>query len=89
MLHQDLRLGEERREMIFKGPLKRRRGSQGDSNELLVILLDNVLLMAKQNGKGDQYKAYCRVSYVPPQLTDSYQQPMVAYPARASSYHRC
>jgi hypothetical protein len=71
MLHQDLRLGDEGREMIFKGPLKRRRGSRGDSNELLVVLLDNALVMAKKNGKGDQYKVYCRVSYVPPQLTQA------------------
>jgi len=66
MLHQDLRLAEEGREMIFKGPLKRHRSSQGDSNELLVVLLDNALLVVKQNGKADQYKVYCRVSYVPP-----------------------
>ena len=57
--------------MIFKGFLKRRRSSQGDGNKLLAILLDNALLMVKQNGKADQYQVYCRVSYVLPQFTDS------------------
>ncbi|KAI0306077.1 CNH domain-containing protein [Multifurca ochricompacta] len=54
----DLRLREEGREMIFKGPLKRRGGSQGDSGELLVFLLDHALLMVKQKSKADQYKVY-------------------------------
>ncbi|KAF8268770.1 CNH domain-containing protein [Lactarius quietus] len=56
----DLRLKEEGREMVYKGPLKRRGGSQGDSGELFVFLLDHALLMAKQKSKGDQFKVYRR-----------------------------
>ena len=50
--------------MIFKGPLKRRGGSQGDSGELSVFLLDHALLMVKQKSKAEQYKVYRRVSHV-------------------------
>jgi hypothetical protein len=63
--HQDLRLKEEGREMIYKGPLNRRGGSQGDNGELLVFLLDHALLLAKQKNKAEQYKVYRRVCYVP------------------------
>ncbi len=56
---------EEGREMVYKGPLKRRGGSQSDSGELLVFLLDHALLMAKQKNKGDHYKVYRRVRRVP------------------------
>jgi RHO1 GDP-GTP exchange protein 1/2 len=51
--------------MIYKGPLKRRGGTQGDSGELLVFLLDHALLMVKQKNKAEQYKVYRRVRYVP------------------------
>ena len=64
MCHQDLRLKEEGREMIFKGALKRRGGSQGDSGELLVFLLDHALLMVKQKNKAEQIKVYRRVRHV-------------------------
>jgi hypothetical protein len=50
--------------MVYKGPLKRRGGSQGDSGELLVFLLDHSLLMVKQKNKAEQYKVYRRVRYV-------------------------
>lgn len=50
--------------MIYKGPLKRRGGSQGDSGELLVFLLDHALLMVKQKNKAEQYKVYRRVRFV-------------------------
>jgi hypothetical protein len=50
--------------MIYKGPLKRRGGTQGDSGELLVFLLDHALLMVKQKNKAEQYKVYRRVRYV-------------------------
>jgi RHO1 GDP-GTP exchange protein 1/2 len=49
--------------MVYKGPLKRRGGAQGDSSELLLFLLDHALLMAKQKNK-EQYKVYRRVRYV-------------------------
>ena len=51
--------------MIFKGPLKRRGGSQGDHGELLVFLLDHAVLMVKQKNKADQYKVYRPVSHIP------------------------
>jgi RHO1 GDP-GTP exchange protein 1/2 len=50
--------------MIFKGSLKRRGGSQGDSGELLVFLLDHALLMVKQKSKAEQHKVYRRVRHV-------------------------
>ena len=52
---------EEGREMVYKGPLKRRGGSQSDSGELLMFLLDRALLMVKQKNKADQFKVYRRV----------------------------
>ena len=58
---QDLRLKEEGREVVYKGPLKRCGGSRSDSGELLVFLLDHALLMVKQKNKADQFKVYWRV----------------------------
>ena len=55
---------EEGREMVYKGPLKRRGGSQGESGELLVFLLDHALLMVKQKSRGDLFKVYRRVRRV-------------------------
>lgn len=80
---------EEGREMIYKGPLKRRGGSQGDSGDLLVFLLDHALLMVKQKNKADQYKVYRRVRYAV--LFYGHQALtifVIAYPTRASSYYR-
>ncbi|OJT06723.1 Rho1 guanine nucleotide exchange factor 1 [Trametes pubescens] len=56
----DLRLKEEGREMIYKGALKKRGGSQGDSGELMVFLFDHALLMVKPKSKVEQYKVYRR-----------------------------
>lgn len=80
---------EEGREMIYKGPLKRRGGSQGDSGELLVFLLDHALLLAKQKNKAEQYKVYRRVRVVPrlDSLVFIFYWPIVAHPARTSPYH--
>ena len=47
--------------MVYKGPLKRRGGSQSDSGELSVFLLDHALLMVKQKNKADQFNVYRRV----------------------------
>ena len=58
---QDLRLKEDGRELIYKGALNRRGGSQGDSGELQTFLFDHALLMVKQKSKGEQYKVYRRV----------------------------
>jgi hypothetical protein len=82
-------LKEEGREMIYKGPLKRRGGAQGDSGELLLILLDHALLMVKQKNKADQFKVYRRVRYV---LLYGSRQALtvfiIAHPTRASPRRR-
>ncbi|SCV68066.1 BQ2448_187 [Microbotryum intermedium] len=54
----DLRLRDEDRELIFKGPLKKRGGTQSDSAELQVFLFDHAVLMVKQKSKNEQYKVY-------------------------------
>ncbi|GAA5861290.1 hypothetical protein JCM1840_005318 [Sporobolomyces johnsonii] len=54
----DLRLRDEERELIFKGPLKKRGGTQSDSAELQVFLFDHAVLMVKQKSKNEQYKVY-------------------------------
>ncbi|CDO69776.1 hypothetical protein BN946_scf184766.g21 [Trametes cinnabarina] len=56
----DLRLREEGRELIYKGALKKRGGSQGDGGELMVFLFDHALLMVKPKSKTEQYKVYRR-----------------------------
>ena len=48
-------------EVVYKRPLKRRGGSQSDSGELLVFLLDHALLMVKQKNKAAEFKVYWRV----------------------------
>ncbi|GAA5827121.1 hypothetical protein JCM11251_001126 [Rhodosporidiobolus azoricus] len=54
----DLRLRDEERELIFKGPLKKRGGTQSESAELQVFLFDHAVLMVKQKSKNEQYKVY-------------------------------
>ncbi|KAM0793648.1 hypothetical protein ACM66B_001079 [Microbotryomycetes sp. NB124-2] len=54
----DLRLRDDDREMIFKGPLKKRGGTQSESAELQVFLFDHAVLMVKQKSKNEQYKVY-------------------------------
>ncbi|GAA5975052.1 hypothetical protein JCM11641_000011 [Rhodosporidiobolus odoratus] len=54
----DLRLRDEDRELIFKGPLKKRGGTQSESAELQVFLFDHAVLMVKQKSKNEQYKVY-------------------------------
>lgn len=63
----DLRLRDEQRELVFKGPLKRRGGTQSESAELQVFLFDHALLMvkAKTVHKNDLYKVYRKVSLLP------------------------
>jgi hypothetical protein len=57
----DLRLREEGRELVYKGTLKKRGGSQSDS-ELQVFLFDHAVLMVKHKSKHEQFKVYRRVS---------------------------
>lgn len=56
----DLRLRDEQRELVFKGPLKKRGGSQSESAELQVFLFDHAVLMvkAKTVHKNDLYKVF-------------------------------
>lgn len=56
----DLRLRDEQRELVFKGPLKKRGGTQSESAELQVFLFDHALLMvkAKTVHKNDLYKVF-------------------------------
>ena len=54
----DLRLRDDDRELIHKGPLKKKGGTQSESAELQVFLLDHAILMVKQKGKNEQYKVY-------------------------------
>lgn len=65
LLLQDLRLRDEERELIFKGPLKKRGGTQSDSAELQVFLFDHAVLMVKQKSKNEQYKVYRKVCLFP------------------------
>lgn len=58
---QDLRLRDEDREMIFKGPLKKKGGTQSENAELQVFLFDHAVLMVKQKAKNEQYKVYRKV----------------------------
>jgi hypothetical protein len=57
----DLKLRDDHRELIFKGPLKKRGGTQSENAELQVFLFDHALLMAKQKSKNEQYKVYRKV----------------------------
>ncbi len=54
---------DECRELVFKGNLKRRGGTAGDSGDIQVFLFDHALLMVKQKekNKSDQHKVYRRV----------------------------
>ncbi|CAO1617455.1 unnamed protein product [Parajaminaea phylloscopi] len=56
----DLRLRDEQRELVFKGPLKKRGGSQSENAELQVFLFDHALLMvkAKTVQKNELYKVF-------------------------------
>lgn len=61
----DLRLRDEQRELVFKGPLKKRGGTQSESAELQVFLFDHAVLMvkAKTVHKNDLYKVFRKVSH--------------------------
>ncbi|KZW01191.1 CNH-domain-containing protein [Exidia glandulosa HHB12029] len=56
----DLRLRDPGRELIYKGPMKRRGGSNADSGDLQVFLFDHALLMVKQKSKHEQLKVIRR-----------------------------
>jgi hypothetical protein len=60
---QDLRLRDKNRELIHKGPMKRRGGTQGENADLLAFLFDHAFLLVKSkwiNKTSEQYKVYRR-----------------------------
>lgn len=62
---QDLRLRDRNRELVHKGPLKRRGGSREEIADLMGFLFDHALLLVKPKwvNKAEQYRVYRRVSH--------------------------
>ncbi|WWC64424.1 uncharacterized protein I303_107034 [Kwoniella dejecticola CBS 10117] len=58
----DLRLRDKSRELVHKGPLKRRGGNREDIADLLGFLFDHAFLLVKPKWvqKSEQYKVYRR-----------------------------
>ncbi|CAE6403655.1 unnamed protein product [Rhizoctonia solani] len=58
----DLRLKDEQRQLVYKGPLKRRGGAASENGDLQVFLFDHALLMVKSKvvNKHEQLKVYKR-----------------------------
>lgn len=57
----DLKLRDEARDLIFKGPLKKRGGTNSDSADLQVYLFDHAILMVKTKAQGkanEQLRVY-------------------------------
>lgn len=63
---QDLRLRDKNRELVHKGPLKRRGGNQGENADLMAFLFDHAFLLVKPKwvNKAEQYKVFRRVSFL-------------------------
>lgn len=70
---QDLRLRDKSREMVHKGPLKRRGGNRDEIADLLGFLFDHAFLLAKPKhvNKAEQLRVYRRVSFISTFLLDS------------------
>ena len=62
---QDLRLKDKSRELVHKGPLKRRGGNRDEIADLMGFLFDHALLLVKPKhvAKGEQLRVYRRVSW--------------------------
>ncbi|WVR00332.1 hypothetical protein IAU59_007475 [Kwoniella sp. CBS 9459] len=60
--HIDLRLRDKSRELVHKGPLKRRGGNREEIADLLGFLFDHAFLLVKPKWvqKSEQYKVYKR-----------------------------
>lgn len=60
---QDLRLRDKSRELVHKGPLKRRGGSREEIADLMGFLFDHAFLLVKPKwvNKAEQYRVYRRV----------------------------
>jgi hypothetical protein len=63
---QDVRLRDKKRELVHKGPLKRRGGSREEIADLMGFLFDHAFLLVKPKwvNKAEQYRVYRRVSLV-------------------------
>jgi len=63
---KDLRLRDKKRELVHKGPLKRRGGSREEIADLMGFLFDHAFLLVKPKwvNKAEQYRVYRRVSFL-------------------------
>ena len=63
-MYQDLRLKDKSREMVHKGPLKRRGGNRDEVADLTGFLFDHAFLLVKPKHlpRGEQLRVYRRVS---------------------------
>jgi hypothetical protein len=85
---QDLRLKDKSRELVHKGPLKRRGGTRDEIADLMGFLFDHALLLVKPKAaaaKGEQLRVYRRVSRAA--FLPHYRSLTPANPARAASSH--
>lgn len=65
---QDLRLRDKKRELVHKGPLKRRGNGREEIADLIGFLFDHAFLLVKPKwvNKAEQYRVYRRVSSTKP-----------------------
>ncbi|CUA74621.1 Rho1 guanine nucleotide exchange factor 1 [Schizosaccharomyces pombe 972h-] [Rhizoctonia solani] len=58
----DLRLKDEQRQLVYKGPLKRRGGTANENGDLQIFLFDHALLIVKSKmvNKHEQLKVFKR-----------------------------
>ncbi|KAG8747762.1 RHO1 GDP-GTP exchange protein 2, partial [Ceratobasidium sp. 428] len=58
----DLKLKDEQRQLVYKGPLKRRGGAANENGDLQIFLFDHALLMVKSKmvNKHEQLKVFRR-----------------------------
>lgn len=84
---QDLRLRDKNRELVNKGPLKRRGGNRDEIADLMGFLFDHAFLLVKPKyvNKAEQLRVYRRVSTAYPKLGDDTDDQ--AHPVRATSRH--
>lgn len=83
---KELRLNDENRELIHKGQLKRRGGTQSETADLEVYLLDNVLVLAryKSVNKTEELRLYKRVSFAPKDVELLVAETMLTFLATTS-----
>jgi hypothetical protein len=74
----DLKLRDEQRDLIHKGPLKKRGGTQSESAELQVFLFDHAVLMVKpkSSNKNEQYKVYRKPIPLELLVVSAYDDPL-------------